>query len=128
VSSDEEAKVTTKGSALVDALLERVGDAVGGRATVSSVFGEPVERDGITVIPVARARFGFGGGGGAGPGEGDAGSGGGGGGGALVSPVGYIEVRDGTAQFRRITGPADVLALAGAAAIVALALARIVRA
>ena len=30
------------------------------------MFGDPVERRGITVIPVAKARFGFGGGGGAG--------------------------------------------------------------
>jgi uncharacterized spore protein YtfJ len=120
--------VTSNGSALAEALLERIGEAVGGRANVSSVFGEPVERDGITVIPVARARFGFGGGGGGGPGEDESGSGGGGGGGAMVSPAGYIELKDGTAQFRRITGPLDVLALAGAAAIVALALARIARA
>jgi uncharacterized spore protein YtfJ len=119
--------VTTNGSALVDALLQRIGDAVGGRATASSVFGEPVERDGLTVIPVARARFGFGGGGGAGPGEDDSGSGGGGGGGAVVSPAGYIELRDGTARFRRIVGPADLLALAAAVSLAALALARIAR-
>ena len=84
-------------SAVADRLLQRIGDVVGGRAMVSTVFGEPVEREGITVIPVAKARFGFGGGGGAGAREGDEGSGGGGGGGAFVSPVGFIEVRDGTA-------------------------------
>jgi uncharacterized spore protein YtfJ len=33
--------------------------------------------------------------------EGEEGSGGGVGGGAFVSPVGYIEVRDGTAEFKR---------------------------
>ena len=72
---------------------------------MSTVFGDPVEREGITVIPVAKARFGFGGGGGAGGREGEEGSGGGGGGGALVNPVGYIELHDGAARFKRISSP-----------------------
>jgi len=55
-----------EGTALADELPHRLGQAVGQGATVSTVFGEAVERDGITVIPVAKARFGFGGGGGAG--------------------------------------------------------------
>ena len=116
---------TQDGSALVDRLLQRIGDAVGGRAMVSTVFGEPVEREGITVIPVAKARFGFGGGGGAGAREGDEGSGGGGGGGALVSPVGFIEVRDGNAQFKRISSTVDLLALVVATSVAALAIRRL---
>jgi uncharacterized spore protein YtfJ len=108
------------GSALADELLRRIGDAVGGKAEASTVFGEPVERDGVTVIPVARARFGFGGGGGAGAHAGDEGSGGGGGGGAWVSPVGYIEIRDGNAEFKRISGPVDLLAFVAAASLAAL--------
>ncbi len=63
------------GSALADELLERIGQTVGDNAKVSTVFGEAVEREGITVIPVAKARFGFGGGGGAGTREGEEGSG-----------------------------------------------------
>jgi uncharacterized spore protein YtfJ len=113
------------GSTLADDLLQRVGQIVGGKAEVSTVFGDPVVHGGITVIPVARARFGFGGGGGAGARGGDEGSGGGGGGGAFVSPVGYIEVHDETARFRRILGPTDVLALTAAASIAALALRRV---
>jgi uncharacterized spore protein YtfJ len=112
-------------SQLVDELLERIGQTVGDKAKVSTVFGEPVEREGITVIPVAKARFGFGGGGGAGGREGEEGSGGGGGGGASVSPVGYIEVRAGTAAFRRISRPTDLLALVAAASLGALALKRL---
>ena len=108
------------GSALADELLQRIGQAVGDRANVSTVFGEPVEREGITVIPVAKARFGFGGGGGAGARGSEEGSGGGGGGGAFVSPVGYIEVRDGTAQFKRISSPLDLIALLAAASLVSL--------
>jgi uncharacterized spore protein YtfJ len=111
--------------ALADELLRRIGDTVGDKAKAATVFGEPVEREGITVIPVARARFGFGGGGGAGVQEGKEGSGGGGGGGAMVSPVGYIEVREGAARYRRITTPSDLLALVAAASIAAVAVRRL---
>ena len=71
---------TQERTRLVNDLLERVGQTVGERANVSTIFGEAVEREGVTVIPVAKARFGFGGGGGSGSREGDEGSGGGGGG------------------------------------------------
>jgi uncharacterized spore protein YtfJ len=57
---------TQGGTALVEDLLQQIGKTVGDKATVSTVFGDAVERQGVTVIPVARARFGFGGGGGAG--------------------------------------------------------------
>jgi uncharacterized spore protein YtfJ len=115
-------------SQLVNDLLERIGQSVGERAQVSTVFGEPVERAGLTVIPVAKVRFGFGGGGGGGSGSGsgdEEGSGGGGGGGGLVSPVGYIEVRDDGAEFKRISTPMDLLPLAAAASLAALALKRL---
>ena len=81
---------------------------------------DAVDREGITVIPVARMRFGFGGGGGEGTKGGGEGSGGGGGGGAIVKPVGYIEVRNGSAHFNRISGASDFLALAFAASLLAL--------
>jgi uncharacterized spore protein YtfJ len=127
-SNDRRRKVTVRtqdGSAFVDGLLERVGQTVGGKARASTVFGEPVEREGITVIPVAKARFGFGGGGGAGTREGEEGSGAGGGGGAVVTPVGYIEVRDGTAEFKRISNPVDLLVVVAAASLGALAVKRL---
>src|SRR5262244_3622817 len=119
VMSDE-----TQGSPVVNEILERIGEAVGRGANVSAVFGEPVQRDGLTVVPVARARFGFGGGGGSGP-EGEGGSGGGGGGGGAVTPIGYIEVRDSGAQFKRITTAADLLALVASASLAALAVKRL---
>jgi len=87
------------GSKLVGQVLERIGNITNAKA----VFGDPVERDGITVIPVARVSWGGGAGGGRGAdsteGSFDGGEGAGGGGGARVTPVGYIEIRDGTAQF-----------------------------
>jgi uncharacterized spore protein YtfJ len=111
---------TSERTELVNELLERIGQTVGRRAQASTVFGEPVQREGVTVIPVAKARFGFGGGGGAGSHEGDEGSGGGGGGGAAVSPIGFIEVRDSGAEFKRISTPMDLIPLVAAGAIAAL--------
>lgn len=112
-------------SELATELLQRIGQTVGDRAQVSTIFGEPVEREGLTVIPVAKARFGFGGGGGGGSREGDEGSGGGGGGGVSVSPIGYIEVHDRAAAFKRISTPTDLLALVAAASLAALTLKRL---
>ena len=116
---------TSERSELVNELLERIGQTVGRRAQASAVFGEPVQREGVTVIPVAKARFGFGGGGGAGSHEGDEGSGGGGGGGAAVSPIGFIEVRDNGAEFKRISTPMDLIPLVTAGAIAALTVRRL---
>ena len=39
-----------------------MAEKLGAVAKAATVFGEPVERDGVTVIPVAKARWGFGGG------------------------------------------------------------------
>jgi uncharacterized spore protein YtfJ len=111
-----------KQTELVDELLGRIGQTVGQKAHVSTVFGEPVERDSVTVIPVAKTRFGFGGGGGSGSKQGEEGSGGGGGGGAVISPVGYIELRDGSAEFKRISSPVDVVAFVAAASVALLAI------
>jgi uncharacterized spore protein YtfJ len=104
-------------------LLERLISHVGGHARVQAVFGDPVERDGVTVIPVARVRWGVGGGGGSAP----EGSGSGGGGGVTADPIGYIEITSAGASFRPIArslGAATILAFAIAAAIVLRALAR----
>jgi uncharacterized spore protein YtfJ len=112
-------------SELVNELLERIGQTVGERAQVSTIFGEPVEREGVTVIPVAKARFGFGGGGGAGTREEGEGSGRGAGGGVAVSPIGYIEVRDRDSEFKRIASPVDLLALVAAASLAVIAIRRV---
>jgi uncharacterized spore protein YtfJ len=113
------------GSSLADELLQRIGQTVGQKATVATVFGDPVEREGVTVVPVAKARFGFGGGGGGGVRDGDEGSGGGGGGGAVVSPMGYIELRGGSAHFKRISSSFDLVGVVVAASLAALTLKRL---
>lgn len=112
-------------SELVNELLERIGQTVGEKAQAATIFGEPVEREGVTVVPVAKARFGFGGGGGSGTRDDGEGSGRGGGGGLAVSPVGYIEVRDRGSEFKRITTPIDLLALVAAASVALIAVRRL---
>lgn len=83
----------------VDTVAERILGLVGMRARASAVFGEPIRSEGVTVIPVAKVSWGGGGGGGM---DKDGEGGGGGGGGARATPLGFIEVRDGHAEFKRI--------------------------
>ena len=61
--------------------------------TVKRVYGDPVERDGITVIPVAAVRGGGGGGG-------DDSQNGGGGFGLQARPVGVYVIRDGAVAWQ----------------------------
>lgn len=91
--------------------VERLASRIGMHASAAAVFGDPVERDGVTVIPVAKVRWGFGAGSGRGldegsDGEEELGEGSGGGGGVMASPVGYIELQDGQATFHRVKEPA----------------------
>jgi len=85
--------------------LERLAGAVGGSVQAQAVYGQPVEREGITIVPVARVVYGFGGGGGPNA-QAGAERGEGGGGGAQVRPVGFISLRGGSAEFRSIPDPA----------------------
>ncbi len=91
------AREQVESGGFVSAVAERIGSAAG----VAAVFGEPVERDGVTVIPVARASWGAGGGGG---GEGED-EGYGAGGGAIAAPHGFIEIGGGKARYRRVRSP-----------------------
>jgi uncharacterized spore protein YtfJ len=108
---------------------ERLADSVGATARAAAVFGDAVEGEGVTVVPVARARWGFGGGSGGREGE----QGAGGGGGTSVSPVGYIELRAGEARFRRIRSRSQIVAVGlaavagGLSAAIGLRLARTAR-
>ena len=73
----------------VDEMLTGARDAM--RASV--VFGEPVERDGMTVIPAAKVRGGGGGGG-------DAENNAGGGFGLDARPAGAYVIRDGAVVWQ----------------------------
>jgi uncharacterized spore protein YtfJ len=96
--------------------------------TVKRVFGEPYERDGVTVIPVARVMGGGGGGGGEGRDAqegGASGSGYGGGFGVNARPVGAYLIRDGDVTWRPAV---DLNGLVRSAAMVVVALLLTIRA
>lgn len=100
--------------------LEKLADRLGAHLTARTVFGEPVERDGVTVIPVAKARMGLGGGSGTGTRKEGEGQGSGGGAGLVITPLGYIELRGGTSAFKSIGDPATFLLTIVAGSVAAL--------
>jgi uncharacterized spore protein YtfJ len=103
-----------------DELLATLAERIGSRLGAATVFGAPVERAGVTVVPVAVARFGIGGGSGTDPSKGQEGEGGGGAG--SVAPTGYIELKDGRSRYVPIVQPFRMLALIlGVFATVAIA-------
>jgi uncharacterized spore protein YtfJ len=95
----------------VDELLGGVRDAI----TVRRVFGDPIEQDGVMVVPVARV----GGGGGGGS---DTEHNGGGGFGLGARPVGVYVIKDGQVSWRPAVDPVRV------ALVVVAALALLLRA
>ena len=105
-----------------DGLLLTLIDRLGARFTASMVFGAPVEREGVTVVPVAVARFGFGGGAGRDRANDQVGEGAGAGG--TVAPAGYIELKDGRSRFVPIVHPAGMLALVSGAILAGLLITR----
>jgi uncharacterized spore protein YtfJ len=114
----EEAKREAEAEAADDRLSKLV-ESLGGTASAQAVFGAPVEKDGVTIVPVARVRYGVGGGGGRGPGRKKKGGAGdaeqvgyGHGGGVQAAPVGFIELAGGRASYRRIADPARPMAIA----------------
>ena len=141
----EQAQKSARSS--IDGFVERMAERVGSKASVRAVFGDPIERDGLTIIPVARVRWAFGGGAGrgpiaVGPGSGDgatttttdegmSGAGTGGGGGATADPIGYLEIGPDGASFKPIgtpmPSPGFMLASGATAALVLRGIARIFR-
>jgi uncharacterized spore protein YtfJ len=90
-------------------LMQQVRDQV----TVSRVFGDPIERDGVTVVPVARVM----GGGGGGQGTDDAQQGEGGGFGMVARPAGVYIVRGQQVRYRPAVN-VDRLVTTGAVVVV----------
>ena len=118
----------------LDKMLERIAERIGAQANVKAVFGEPIQRGDVTVIPVARLRWGFGGGSGSAPATLDGpapGNGTGAGGGVIADPLGYLEVRSDGASFVPLgspyMNPALVFATGLALALVLRAVARLFR-
>lgn len=109
-------------------LLASLADRIGARTGVSAVFGEPVERDGRTVITVAQSMWGSGAA--SGVSEED-GYGSGGGGGAATKPLGYIEITSHGTEYVPLQRPWQdaklIIAWAIAIWLVGRALSRILR-
>lgn len=100
--------------------VSQLADRLSGAANANTIYGQPVERDGITVIPVAKASWGVGGGDGGKNGDN---GGTGGGGGISVRPVGYIEIKEGRSKYRPIFDPGLIVQIIlGSAVVVAIAL------
>jgi uncharacterized spore protein YtfJ len=110
--TEQENSSGVPGGGFVERLAQRLGVAV----DASHVFGAPVEREGLTVIPVARAVYGFGGGGGGREGE----EGEGGGAGVALTPVGFIEMGGGAARFRHFRDPLTLLPVVAAGCLATL--------
>ncbi len=85
----EREMTTTSGPAGALAFLDRARDVL----TVRRVYGDPIERDGITIIPAAKVRGGGGGGS-------DVQGNGGGGFGVSATPAGAYVIKDGTVTWR----------------------------
>jgi len=93
----------------VEEMLTGVRDAM----TVKRVYGDPIERDGILIIPAAKV-------GGGGGGGGDSDNNGGGGFGISARPVGAFVVRDGNVEFEPAVDVNRVVGLGVLAFIVAI--------
>jgi uncharacterized spore protein YtfJ len=101
----------------VDEFMAGVRERMGAR----QVFGEPVEADGVIVVPAAAVRGGGGGGG-------DSERNGGGGFGLAARPVGAYVIRDGGVEWVPATDPLrTVLGWQAVAGVVALAAWRLAR-
>jgi uncharacterized spore protein YtfJ len=83
--------------------------------TVKRVFGEPYEKDGVTLIPAAKVQGGAGGGGGEGP-EGQ-GRGSGSGFGVSARPAGAYVIREGQVTWQPAMDVNRAVAVAGAVAV-----------
>lgn len=81
--------------------------------TVKRVYGDPIEREGLTIVPVGRVSGGGGGGG-------DAENNGGGGFGLAAQPVGVYVVKDGEVAWEPAVDVSRISMMGILAGIVAL--------
>lgn len=115
----------------IEHLIQQITQLVEERATVRTVFGDPIKLDKHTIVPVAKVLLAGGGGGGGREGEKGEGEeplaaasatneaaqpraverGGGGGGTFSVTPLGFIHERNGEVVFTAIESPSVVTGL-----------------
>lgn len=94
----------------VDALLSKTVAELDKLLNPRNVLGEPIERDGATVIPIVSYGFGFGAGSGAGAEGARSGSGGGAGAGGGIKPLGAIIIDAQGARVEAVKGAASSIA------------------
>jgi uncharacterized spore protein YtfJ len=107
-------------------VLEQLNKKMEGAANAAVAFAPPQEHDGLMIIPVARVgwRFGSGTGTRRAKEQREAQRGMGVGGALSVSPVGFIEVKEGTARFRPIFTPDAILKMQIVGGLIALGMIR----
>ncbi len=87
-------------SGILGTTIEKIKDLV----DVSTIVGDPINVDGITVIPVSKVTYGFASGGSDFPSKSNADIfGGGGGAGITITPVAFIVVNNGEVSIKHIT-------------------------
>lgn len=100
-------------------------DVLRDSAAVDRVYGDSIDIDGKTIIPVARVAYGFGGGfGSSRESTEEAGQGGGGGGGMKAVPVGVVEITDAETRFVRFTAWKRLALAAGVGVVLGILLGR----
>jgi uncharacterized spore protein YtfJ len=80
-------------------LLQQLSDRFASDANVKSVYGDPIETQEKTIIPMAKVAYGLGAGGAQGEKNEEEGSAGGGGGGVASKPIGVIEITKEETRF-----------------------------
>ena len=85
---------------IIQDVLKQFGEDLKQYARTEAIFGDPIEVQGSTIVPVCRMSVGYGGGGGEGEGQdekkgGGKGVGGGAGGGIKIEPAALIVAKDG---------------------------------
>jgi uncharacterized spore protein YtfJ len=108
-------------------ILHSLTERFAASANVKQVFGEPIEAQGKTIVPVARVWYHVGAGwGGRKADSGEGGHGGGGGGGKVVaSPVGVLEVTPEGVRFERFFDARQAGMLVGAGLLLGLVVRRL---
>ena len=107
-------------------ILQALTERFAATANVKQVFGEPIETQGKTIVPVARVMYNVGAGWGGRKAEsGESGHGGGGGGGKVVaSPAGVLEVTPDGVRFERFFDVKQAGILVGAGFVLGLVVRR----
>jgi uncharacterized spore protein YtfJ len=109
-------------------ILQALTERFAATANVKQVFGEPIEAQGKTIVPVARVWYHVGAGWGGRKAEsGEGGQGGGGGGGTVVAtPVGVLELSPAGVHFERFFDVRQAGILVGAGFLLGLVVRRLV--